>query len=75
MKLLLGSILAALLVSACHKKSDPASPGTSAASVAVTLTPATLETHQASEDVVGTVRSKLRAVIEAKRRAATDVER
>ena len=32
----------------------------------VTLTPATLEAHQATEDVVGTVRSKLRAVIEAK---------
>ena len=34
--------------------------------MAVELAPATLESHQAMEDVVGTVRSKQRAVIEAK---------
>jgi len=61
-----GLLLAALLVSACHNKESSAPPPGAAPAVAVELTPATLETHQASEDVVGTVRSKQRAVIEAK---------
>ena len=65
MKFLPGFILAGLLVSACHKK-ESAAPGNSGPPVAVSLTPATLETRQATEDVVGTVRSKQRAVIEAK---------
>jgi len=59
-------MLTALLVSACHNKQSSAPPAGASPAVAVELTPATIETHQASEDVVGTVRSKLRAVIEAK---------
>jgi len=66
MKTFPGLMLAALLVSACHNKESSATPAASGPAVAVELTPATLETHQATEDVVGTVRSKLRAVIEAK---------
>ena len=57
-------MLATLLGCACHPKDSPAK--SSAPAVAVHLTPATIESHQATEDVVGTVRSKLRAVIEAK---------
>ncbi len=59
-------ILAVSLTPACHKKTVPVPPPDTAQPVAVHLTPATLETHQATEDVVGTVRSKQRAVIEAK---------
>ena len=58
--------LAVLLASSCHKKDGIAPPEASTQAIAVKLTPATLEAHQATEDVVGTVRSKLRAVIEAK---------
>ena len=58
-------MLAGLLVAACHKSSQSAAPATLPA-LAVRLTPATLADHQATEDVVGTVRSQQRAVIEAK---------
>lgn len=58
-------ILALLLVGACHQK-KPSTSTSSLPAVAVQTAPATLENHQAAEDVVGTVRSKLRAVIEAK---------
>jgi len=59
-------MLAVLLISACHNKPSATSPVASVPAAAVQLTPATLATHQATEDVVGTVRSKQRAVIEAK---------
>jgi len=57
---------AALLATACHKSDLPAPSNAATAPVPVHLTPATLESHQAIEDVVGTVRSKQQAVIEAK---------
>jgi RND family efflux transporter MFP subunit len=66
MKSFPGFILATLLVSACHPEKSAESSLASAPATAVQLTPATLQTHQATEDVVGTVRSKQRAVIEAK---------
>jgi len=59
-------MLAALLVSACHQKQSSAPAADPGPAVAVDLTPAAIETHLATEDVVGTVRSKQRAVIEAK---------
>ena len=58
--------LAVLLASSCHKKEGATPPEASTPAIAVKTTPATIEAHQATEDVVGTVRSKLRAVIEAK---------
>ena len=58
--------LAVLLASACHKSDESAQRKETAPAMAVQLMPATLEVHQATEDVVGTVRSKLSAVIEAK---------
>jgi RND family efflux transporter MFP subunit len=66
MKSIPGVLLAALLTASCHKSAHPAAPESAAAPLAVELAPATLESHQAMEDVVGTVRSKQRAVIEAK---------
>lgn len=66
MKSLPGVIFAGLLVAACHKKHQTSAPANATPAVAVHLTPATLQTRQATEDVVGTVRSKQRAVIEAK---------
>lgn len=66
MKLFPGLWLAVLLASSCHKKDEASQLKQAAPAIAVQLTPATLEAHQAAEDVVGTVRSKLRAVIEAK---------
>ena len=66
MKTLSGLILATLLVSACHKPGEAGSPAQALPAVAVRVSPATLETRQATEEVVGTVRSKQRAVIEAK---------
>jgi RND family efflux transporter MFP subunit len=59
-------IAIALLVSACHKPRRSAAPNESSPPVAVRLTAASVETRQATEEVVGTVRSKQRAVIEAK---------
>ncbi|MCX6872468.1 MAG: efflux RND transporter periplasmic adaptor subunit [Verrucomicrobia bacterium] len=64
MKSSLGFVLAALLISACHKPKHAAAPA--AVPLAVQTQAATMESHQATEDVVGTVRSKQRAVIEAK---------
>ena len=61
-----GLWLAVLLASSCHKTDESIQIKEAAPPIAVQLTPATLEVHQAAEDVVGTVRSKLRAVIEAK---------
>ena len=58
--------LAVLLASSCHKKDGLAPPGASTPAISIESAPATLEAHQATEEVVGTVRSKLRAVIEAK---------
>ena len=66
MKSSLGILSAALLVSSCHPSEKPAASDTAAAPVAVRLTAAAIEPHQAFEDVVGTVRSKQRSVIEAK---------
>ena len=66
MKLVPGLWLAVLLASSCHKNDGSLRSKETTPAVAVQLTPATLEAHQATEDVVGTVRSKLRAVIEAK---------
>jgi RND family efflux transporter MFP subunit len=66
MKSVPGLWLAVLLASSCHKNDESARSKETAPAIAVQLTPATLEVHQATEDVVGTVRSKLRAVIEAK---------
>lgn len=65
MKLSFGLLLFALLVSACHKSSRASAPA-DRPSIAVRLSPASAVTRQAFEDVVGTVRSKQRAVIEAK---------
>ena len=66
MKLVPGLWLAVLLASSCHKKVESVPPKAAGPVIAVQQTPANLEAHQATEDVVGTVRSKLRAVIEAK---------
>ncbi|KAB2641448.1 MAG: efflux RND transporter periplasmic adaptor subunit [Verrucomicrobia bacterium] len=65
-KIFSGLLLAVLLASACHNQPSTTAPAAMVPSAAVQLTPATLATHQATEDVVGTVRSKQRAVIEAK---------
>ena len=66
MKSLPGLIFSTLLVAACHRPESSSPPKDAAPAVAVNLTPATIVSHQSSEDVVGTVRSKQRAVIEAK---------
>ena len=57
---------AAILLAACGKPEAPVAPALSAAPVPVQVKIVTPETHQATEDVVGTVRSRQRAVIEAK---------
>ena len=61
MKFLPGLILAVLLVPACHKKITPAAPADPGPSTQVQLAPATLETHQATEEVVGTSTRKVLA--------------
>jgi len=66
MKSLPGLIFTTLLVAACHRPESSSPPKDAAPAVAVNLTPATIVSHQSSEDVVGTVRSKQHAVIEAK---------
>ncbi len=58
--------LAVLLASSCHKKDGLAPPGSSTPAISIESAPGTMEALQATEEVVGTVRSKLRAVIEAK---------
>lgn len=58
--------LVVLISSACRKTHDSGQPGHPGPSSRVHVAIATLETRQATEDIVGTVRSKQRAVIEAK---------
>ena len=58
-------VFATLLVTACHPKKPSSVPAASAPRE-VMIQRAALVSHQASEEVVGTVRSKQRAVIEAK---------
>lgn len=53
-------------LAACGRPPSAPSPDSSGPSVAVQVVPAKREAHQAVEEVVGTVRSKQRAVIEAK---------
>ena len=55
-----------LVLSACSRPEPTHSEGASLPSLAVGVQPARLEPHVATEEVVGTVRSKLRAMIEAK---------
>lgn len=64
MKPLSACVLLALLVTACQPSKHSTAPA--AAPLVVTVQSATMASHQATEDVVGTVRSKQRAVIEAK---------
>jgi RND family efflux transporter MFP subunit len=67
MKSIFCGLLAVLAVSSCHDQPAVSSAGASGApAVAVRVAAATLVPHQATEEVVGTVRSKLRAVIAAK---------
>ena len=58
-------ILPILLLTACGKHESPPTAAT-LPSVAVKSQPATFQPHTATEEVVGTVRSKQRAVVEAK---------
>ncbi len=55
-----------LVLSACSRRESTHSEGAPLPSLAVGVQPARLEPHVATEEVVGTVRSKLRAMIEAK---------
>ena len=55
-----------LVLSACSRPESPHPEGASLPSLAVGVQLARLEPHVATEEVVGTVRSKLRAMIEAK---------
>jgi len=55
-----------LVLSACSRPESPHPEGASPPSLAVGVQPARLEPHVATEEVVGTVRSRLRAMIEAK---------
>lgn len=59
-------MLAALLAAGCHKKPDAPKPATDLPIVAVRVRAVENKSHLATEDVVGTVQAKLRAVIEAK---------
>jgi RND family efflux transporter MFP subunit len=65
MKPITAAALVVLTLPSCHKESATPSTANLPAAV-VQLTAATVVPHQATEDVVGTVRSKQRAVIEAK---------
>lgn len=65
MKPLACAALATLTVLSCHPK-PAARPADEAEPAIVKTTPATIRPHQAMEEIVGTVRSKQRAVIEAK---------
>ncbi len=58
--------IAVLLIAACHREQTVVPGGPDGPAVAVELAPAKVERQQATEDVVGTVRSQQRAVIEAK---------
>lgn len=55
-----------LVLSACSRPESTNTEGAPLPSLAVGVQPARLEPHVATEEVVGTVRSKLRAMIEAK---------
>lgn len=59
-------ILPALLLAACREQPSSPSPLREGLPVAIKVKQLALETCQATEDVVGTIRSKQRAVIEAK---------
>lgn len=59
-------LLSLLMLASCGKHEPSDSPSHSGVSVSVHAKTVSLETHQATEDVVGTVRSRQRAVIEAK---------
>lgn len=63
---LLPLLLPLLMLASCGKHEPSDSPPHSGVSVSVHAKTVSLETHQATEDVVGTVRSRQRAVIEAK---------
>ena len=58
-------VLAALWLAGCHKKSEP-SVGKLSPPVRVRVQTVERKSHFATEDVVGTVRAKLHAAIEAK---------
>lgn len=59
-------LLTILLLAACHKPEAPHSTAADLPSIAVKVQAAKLQPHVAVEEVVGTVRSKLRAMVEAK---------
>lgn len=63
---LLSRLLPALLLAACGKHAPPAGPAASLPSLTVKVAAAQWSPHVAVEEVVGTVRSKQRAVVEAK---------
>ena len=60
-----GALAAALIVTGCHQAGEPA-PAAKLPAAAVRVQPVQTKTYQATEDVVGTVRARLRASIEAK---------
>lgn len=60
-----GALAAALIVAGCHQAGEPA-PAAKLPAAAVRAQPVQTKTYQATEDVVGTVRARLRATIEAK---------
>ncbi|HAB15055.1 MAG TPA: efflux RND transporter periplasmic adaptor subunit [Verrucomicrobiota bacterium] len=60
------SIIPLLLLSACDRHDGPRSPESALPSVAIQVEVARLQPYVATEEVVGTVRSKLRAIVEAK---------
>lgn len=59
-------LIALLALPACDRQERHSSKETALPRRAVSAQPARLESHVATEEVVGTVRSKLRAVVEAK---------
>lgn len=60
-----GALAATLIVTGCHQAGEPA-PAAKLPVAAVRVQPVQTKTYQATEDVVGTVRARLRASIEAK---------
>ena len=59
-------LLPILLLTACGKHEGPHAAATALPTAAVKTQPAAFQPHTATEEVVGTVRSKQRAVVEAK---------
>lgn len=59
-------LIALLALPACERQESRSSMGSALPHLAVAVGTARLEAHVATEEVVGTVRSKLRAVVEAK---------